>query len=303
MQPIFARIMKVDEQTRTVTGRAAQEVVDRDNEIFDYNSSKPEFMKWSAEVSADTGGKSLGNIRSMHGNIAAGKVTDINFNDVEKAIDISAKIIDDNEWEKVLEGVHTGFSIGGRYARKWAEPINGKLVQRYTAIPSEISIVDRPCCPTAKFFEVHKRDGSTEQREFLAYKDFDDGVEIEIGENGEIVFKGGPGSGPSGGRVKMVKLELTSDGTLALVKGGPGSGPRQEHSAKKAEAATRTASKISRSKSATSQQKADAHAAASNAHREAMRDAINNDDGDAAEDHRTQIIAHDTASRAYDSQK
>lgn len=184
MQPIFARITKVDEETRTVTGRAAQEVVDRDNEIFDYDTSKPEFMKWSAEVSADTQGKSLGNVRSMHGNIAAGKLTNIDFNDVEKAIDVSAKIIDDNEWEKVLEGVHTGFSIGGRYARKWAQPINGKMVQRYTAVPSEISIVDRPCCPTAKFFEVHKRDGSVEQHEFLAYME-----------------KGGPGSGPhpSGG--------------------------------------------------------------------------------------------------------
>lgn len=195
MQPIFARITKVDEETRTVTGRAAQEVVDRDNEIFDYDTSKPEFMKWSAEVHADTQGKSLGNVRSMHGNIAAGKLTNIDFNDVEKAIDVSAKIIDDNEWEKVLEGVHTGFSIGGRYARKWAQPINGKMVQRYTAVPSEISIVDRPCCPTAKFFEVHKRDGSSEKREFLAYMN-DKGTDV-------LVEKGGPGSGPSGGNERM----------------------------------------------------------------------------------------------------
>ena len=76
MTPIFARIYKVDEETRTVTGRAAQEVVDRDNELFDYTSSKPEFMKWSAEVHADSGGQSLGNVRSMHGNVAAGKLTD-----------------------------------------------------------------------------------------------------------------------------------------------------------------------------------------------------------------------------------
>lgn len=183
MQPIFARIYKVDEETRTVTGRAAQEVVDRDNELFDYASSKPEFMKWSAEVSADTGGKSLGNVRSMHGNIAAGKLTDIQFLDVEKAIDISAKIVDTNEWEKVLEGVHTGFSIGGRYARKWAEPINGKMIQRYTAVPSEISIVDRPCIPTAKFFSVHKRDGSIEKRAFKS--------RIEFGADGKFLYKGG----------------------------------------------------------------------------------------------------------------
>jgi hypothetical protein len=194
MNPIFARIFKVDELTRTVTGRAAQEVIDRDREIFDYTSSKPEFMKWSAEVSADTGGKSLGNVRSMHGNIAAGKLTNIDFNDVEKAIDISAKIVDDNEWDKVLEGVHTGFSIGGRYARKWAEPINGQMIQRYTAVPNEISIVDRPCCPTAKFFSIHKRDGSVVQMEQIS--EDSDGV---VFENGQFVYKGGPGSGPHGG--------------------------------------------------------------------------------------------------------
>lgn len=203
MHPMFARITKVDEATRTVTGRAAQEVVDRDNEMFDYASSKPEFMKWSAEVSADSGGKSLGNIRSMHGNVAAGKITNIDFNDVEKAIDISAKIIDNNEWEKVMEGVHTGFSIGGRYARKWAEPVNGKMVQRYTAVPAEISIVDRPCCPTAKFFTIHKRDGSIVKREFINTHEvtLEDGVIalIEKADDDEGLEKGGPGSGPHGG--------------------------------------------------------------------------------------------------------
>lgn len=212
MQPIFARIVKVDEETRTVTGRAAQEVVDRDNEIFDYDTSKPEFMKWSAEVHADTSGKSLGNVRSMHGNIAAGKLTNIDFNDVEKAIDVSAKIIDNNEWEKVLEGVHTGFSIGGRYARKWAQPINGKMVQRYTAVPSEISIVDRPCCPTAKFFEVHKRDGSFEKREFLAYMD-----------------KGGPGSGPHSTSQKGDDHGFQSNQHLKSANNAASSDGRQAH--------------------------------------------------------------------------
>lgn len=167
MNPIFAQITKVDEERREVTGRAAQEIVDRDNEILDYNSSKPEFMKWSAEVSADTEGKSLGNVRSMHGNVAAGKLTNIDFNDAERAIDITAKIVDDNEWKKCLEGVMTGFSIGGAYKRKWADIQNGKMVQRYTAIPHEVSIVDRPCIPTAKFYSIHKRDGSVVRKVFL----------------------------------------------------------------------------------------------------------------------------------------
>ena len=39
----------------------------------------------------------------------------------------------------------------------------------FTAVPSEILIVDRPAVPSAKFFEIHKRDGSTVQREFKNY--------------------------------------------------------------------------------------------------------------------------------------
>ena len=214
MRPIFARITKVDEETRTVTGRAAQEVVDRDNEIFDYASSKPEFMKWSASVSADTAGKSLGNVRSMHGNVAAGKLTNIDFNDVEKAIDVTAKIVDDNEWKKCLEGVHTGFSIGGRYARKWAEPINGKMVQRYTAVPSEISIVDRPCIPTAKFFEVHTRDGSVEKKAFL------DSRVVDF-TNGKIVLEKGGHVAPrqAADRVPGEDLDLPLEAPVGCMCG------------------------------------------------------------------------------------
>jgi hypothetical protein len=218
MQPIYARIYKVDEATRTVTGRAAQEVVDRDNEMFDYQSSKPEFMKWSAECSADTNGKSLGNVRSMHGNIAAGKLTNIEFLDEERAIDVSAKIVDNNEWEKVLEGVHTGFSIGGRYAKKWAEPIGGKMITRYTAVPSEISIVDRPCIPTAKFFSIHKRDGSVVRKAFAVQP-----VVEFVGGKVQMI-KGGPGSGPHGGSHKdEIKSHFTNktvtEGGTRNVKG------------------------------------------------------------------------------------
>jgi len=160
IQPIFARITKVDEVTRTVTGRATQEMVDRDREVFDYVTSKPNFQQWSASVFSDTGGKSLGNVRAMHGSVAAGILKDIQFLDHEKAIDVTAHITDDQEWKKVTSGTYSGFSIGGKYTKKWPDVVNGKMVQRYTADPAEISIVDRPCVPAAKFFTVHKADGS-----------------------------------------------------------------------------------------------------------------------------------------------
>lgn len=175
---IFARITKIDEEKRLVYGRATQEVVDRADEIFDYASSKPYFESWSAECYKDSGGKSLGNIREMHSNVAAGKLEDIQFDDAEKAIDIVSKVVDDGSWKKVLEGVFTGYSIGGGYAKKWADKVDGKKVTRFTAQPSEISLVDRPCVPTAKFFDVVKADGSTQQ---VAFKGFSEPADATSG--------------------------------------------------------------------------------------------------------------------------
>jgi len=164
---LFARITKVDEAKRLVIGRLVQEVPDHADEIFDYESSKPHFKAWSDEIAKDTDGKSVGNLRAMHGKVAAGVFKEINFNDAEKAIDVAAKVVDDAEWNKVLEGVYTGFSIGGSYVgEKKAEKVDGKEVKRYTAKPSEGSLVDRPCIPTAKFFDIQKADGTVLQKAF-----------------------------------------------------------------------------------------------------------------------------------------
>ena len=145
-------------------GRAVAEVKDKGNEILDYETSKPNFEKWSQDISDATGGKSLGNVRAMHGKTAAGKLTSIYFNDAEKVIDVVAKIVDDTEWNKVLEGVYTGFSVGGKYAKRWADPDTPGLM-RYTADPSEMSIVDNPCIPGATFSLV-KADGQQVERPF-----------------------------------------------------------------------------------------------------------------------------------------
>jgi hypothetical protein len=166
---LFAQIRKVDEAKRLVYGRAAEEVVDKSDEIMDYASSKPLFAKWSEEIAKDTDGKSLGNLRAMHGKSVAGKLTGIDFNDAERAIDICAKVVDDGDWKKVLEGCYTGFSVGGAYVGdKKVEKMDGREVTRYTAKPNEISLVDRPCIPTAKFFDVQKADGTLSKVEFKA---------------------------------------------------------------------------------------------------------------------------------------
>ena len=158
----FAQLTKIDVEKRLVYGRAAQETPDHSGEVMDYEQSKPNFMKWSDEMSKATNGASQGNLRSMHGNTAAGKIQELIYNDEECAIDVVAKVVDDNEWQKCLEGVYTGFSIGGKYG---ARVTKGDF-KHYEAIPSEISLVDRPCIPTATFFDIQKADGSVMQKKF-----------------------------------------------------------------------------------------------------------------------------------------
>ena len=156
-------ITKVDAANRLVYGLATAEVPDRAGEVCDYASTKPLYEKWSSDISASSGGKSYGNLRAMHGQVAAGKVTALAFNDEARQIEICAKVVDDAEWTKVAEGVYTGFSQGGRYARRWTD---GAGATRYTAEPHEISLVDLPCLAEARF-EMIKADGA---REWLPFK-------------------------------------------------------------------------------------------------------------------------------------
>lgn len=159
---IFVPIAKIDAAKRLVYGLATAEQVDSAGEMCDYESTKPHYEKWSGDIQKASGGKSLGNLRAMHGKVAAGKVTDIAFNDDAKQIEICAKVVDDGEWKKVEEGVYTGFSQGGRYVKRWKDDAG---VQRYTADPVEVSLVDVPCLPSATF-EVVKDNGETEMRKF-----------------------------------------------------------------------------------------------------------------------------------------
>lgn len=164
MLNLFVPITKVDAAQRLVYGVIAEEIADKSGEIFDYESSKPNFETWSGEIEKATNGKSLGNLRVMHANKAAGKLTSLAFDDGARSIEAVAKVVDDAEWVKVLEGVYTGFSIGGRYEKRWPDPANGDLM-RYTAVPAEVSLVDSPCIPSATFSMV-KLDGSIECRAF-----------------------------------------------------------------------------------------------------------------------------------------
>ena len=159
---LFLPLTKVDAANRLVYGLATAETPDRAGEVCDYASTKPLYEKWSGSIAKATDGRSLGNLRAMHGKVAAGKVTQIAFNDDARQIEICAKVVDDVEWKKVEEGVYTGFSQGGAYAKRWRGEDG---LMRYTADPSEVSLVDLPCLPSATF-QVLKADGAAETRAF-----------------------------------------------------------------------------------------------------------------------------------------
>ena len=162
----FIPLLKVDAVQRKVYGVATGETVDKSGEICDYEGTKPFYQAWSSGFEKATDGKSLGNVRAMHGSVAAGKVTEIVFDDIAKTIEICAHIVDDNEWKKVEEGVYTGFSQGGNYVKMWKDEANPEIT-RYIADPVEVSIVDNPCLG-ASTFQYIKADGAIEMRKFIS---------------------------------------------------------------------------------------------------------------------------------------
>ena len=157
-------MFKINEEQRLVYGRATKEAVDRSGEIMDYETSKENFIEWSNDFAERTNGKSYGAVREQHdAKKAVGKIAQpLSFVDEEKAIDVCVKVVDDEAWEKVKEGVLTAFSIGGRYGKQWTDD-EGNL--HYTAVPTEISLVDQPCLPEA-VIEYVKADGSIEMKTF-----------------------------------------------------------------------------------------------------------------------------------------
>lgn len=158
---LFAQLAKIDLSRHEVWGIATAEMVDKEGEIFDYESSKPHFQSWSDEIAKATDGRSLGNVREMHAPSAVGKLVALEFDDQLKQIRVGAKIVDATAWQKCTLGVYTGFSIGGSYVKTWSD---GQFT-RFTASPVEISVVDNPCVPGAHFTAI-KTDGTTELRKF-----------------------------------------------------------------------------------------------------------------------------------------
>ncbi len=161
---VFVPFSKFDEASGEVWGTLAEEQPDRSGEIMDYARSKPYFEAWSKSQFEASGGKSLGNVREMHGKSAVGKLIQLDYDDVNKRVNIGAQLLDPLTIQKVRSGVLTGWSVGGEYVGKREpeeHPTLGKIL-RFVASPQEASVVDRPCAPGSVFSMV-KADGTTEQ--------------------------------------------------------------------------------------------------------------------------------------------
>lgn len=162
----FSKVTATADGGREVWGFAALEVPDKQSEMADYESTLDQFRMWSEEIQKASQGKSLGNVREMHQLKAVGKVVDwysdkrdATFEDKvykdAQGIYVGVKVPagQDDVIQKIDEGILTGFSIGGKYKRRWLDP--ALKVTRYTPIVQELSLVDNPATPGA-YFDVVK---------------------------------------------------------------------------------------------------------------------------------------------------
>lgn len=134
----YTEITKVDEEQRIVEGYASTEALDSQGERVSLDALKKAFVPYMK----------FANIREMHTNSAVGVAKSGEFDD--KGLYLSAKVVDDNAWNKVKEGVYKGFSIGGNKISKVDNVITELDL-------TEISLVDRPANPEA-VFDVYKTD-------------------------------------------------------------------------------------------------------------------------------------------------
>lgn len=158
---VYIPFAKKDEEKRLVYGYASTEALDSQEEVVEKNAimeALPGYMKF-------------GNIREMHQPIAVGKTHQANIDD--KGLFIKVKVVDDNAWNKVKEGVYNGFSIGGRVVSKVGNKIKALTL-------TEISIVDRPANPEAVFSVVKADNLKTTKMEEMEEIDTDEMKEMEM---------------------------------------------------------------------------------------------------------------------------
>jgi len=146
-------LLKVDNEQHIIEAIASSPALDGDpgtwqGQVYESDSITPEaiaaalpdYMRW-------------GNVREMHQSKAVGTVLEakvlksfkVDGRTVDNPLWVKIRIVDDEAWKKVKEGVYKGLSIGGRTISATLKKVGGRLVRVITALKmTEISLADRP---------------------------------------------------------------------------------------------------------------------------------------------------------------
>ncbi|SIS88477.1 HK97 family phage prohead protease [Alicyclobacillus vulcanalis] len=150
----YAEILKAEKQedgSLVIYGRPSKEELDVDQQIADKDWLKqalPGWFQW-------------GNIREMHAPSAVGAADKLEFDENEDPW-IRARIVDPVAIKKIESGVYKGLSIGIKrpVIKRDPEAPGGRIVGGEIV---EISVVDRPAVPSAKFDVVKKMAGAQDE--------------------------------------------------------------------------------------------------------------------------------------------
>ncbi|MBK9711557.1 MAG: HK97 family phage prohead protease [Kouleothrix sp.] len=144
----WVAITKRDDEQRIVEGVAAAETPDTQGGMYDGQIYAGDIVAMSAIADALPDYLKWANLREMHQPSAVGTVLAAEI--VDGALHIVAKIVDDDAWNKVKQGVYKGFSIGGKCLAAAIVKSGAVAFRKITRlILSEISLVDRPANPEA----------------------------------------------------------------------------------------------------------------------------------------------------------
>lgn len=166
-------ITKYNEATGEFEGLMAVDELDKSKEIIDLDGSRPHFDEWQASFAKATDGQSFGNVREQHDpRKAAGKLiaplTEVTIEGGKRAWKVTGVAVDPVTKQKLADRVLVALSIGGGYEKKTPADDVAKGAIRYIAKPSEVSLVDNPCMPSA-LITVVKADGTEEVQKAVGY--------------------------------------------------------------------------------------------------------------------------------------
>jgi len=132
---LFADFCKIDEEARQVFGYASTPTRDAQGEIMSIDALKAALPAYL----------SFPTVREMHQPSAAGVGIAATLD--ENGLYFGAQVVDDQAWRKVKAKVYRGFSVGGKITKR--DPADRSIITGIAL--HEISLVDRPSNPDAKF--------------------------------------------------------------------------------------------------------------------------------------------------------